>query len=138
MYRAWTANMFQGGAWGVFRVAPWKGSGYPDTVGITAVNAQTVSGYTTPCPVAVQGVCTAGGYVSSVSVAGQNTPVTNGTWTFTSSTPLGNTFTVTSPAGGVATWGIVGSASEMEAAVIEQPVLAPQKTGPRQTRNSRP
>jgi hypothetical protein len=141
MYRAWTANMFQGGAWGVFRVAPWKPSNrqaFPDTVGITSVDPRKIQGYTTPCPVTVSGVCNAGDYVSSVSVAGQSTPVANGLWTFASRTPLGNTFTVTSPAGGVATWGIVGSASELEAAVIEQPALASQQKGPRQTRSSRP
>lgn len=152
MYRAWTANMFQGGAWGVFRVAPWKASAtqtFPDTVGITAVTpglpgVLTISGYTTPCPVTVKGarnriVCNAGGFVDSVSVAGQNTPVTNGMWTIMPRLPVGDTFTVISPAGGVAMWNVVASPNEVDAAAaLVQPVLAPQLTGPRQTRNSRP
>ncbi|MDP9192511.1 MAG: copper oxidase [Acidobacteriota bacterium] len=140
MYRAWTANMFQGGAWGVFRVAPWMPSNrqrFPDTVGITSVAGGTVQGYTTPCPVSVNGVCNAGGHVSSVSVAGQSTPVVDGLWTIATGA-LGDTFTVTSPAGGVATWGIVASSAEIEAAAIEQPALAPQQTGSRKTRSSRP
>jgi hypothetical protein len=113
LYRAWTANMFQGGAWGLFRVAPWKPSAtvaFPDTVGITSVNGSSVSGYTTPCPVAISGVCTAGGYVTSVQAGSLGSaPVTNGLWTLNAAAPLPSTFTVTSPAGGVATWGIVGS-----------------------------
>jgi hypothetical protein len=149
LYRAWTANMFQGGAWGIFRVAPWKprqGQSYPDTVGITSFKpglpgVMTISGYTTPCPVTVKGargrtICNAGGYVDSVSVNGQQTPVTNGIWTIMPRRALPATFTVTSPAGGVATWGIVGAA--VVAAAAEQPILAPQLVGPRKTRNSRP
>jgi manganese oxidase len=133
LYRAWTANMFQGGAWGIFRVAPWKGAGWPDTVGITSVGA-AITGYVTPCPVTVPSVCKAGGFVDSVTVAGQQTPVVNGLWSLTPASALGNPFTVTSPAGGVATWGIVDSAAH--AAALEQPV--PPDPGPRQTRNSRP
>ncbi|HEV7767738.1 MAG TPA: copper oxidase [Thermoanaerobaculia bacterium] len=134
MYRAWTANMFQGGAWGIFRVAPWKGTGFPDTVGITSA-AETITGYTTPCPVTIKGVCNAGGYVSSVSVAGKNTPVVNGLWSFTPTGPLGDTFTVTSPAGGVATWGIVTNA---DLTAAEQPLIPLEDAGPRPQRNSRP
>ena len=146
MYRAWTANMFQGGAWGVFRVAPWNGPGWPDTVGITSVtpgpvSVQTISGYVTPCPVTVHGprgttICEAGKYVSSVSVAGQNTPVVNGLWTITPRFHIADNFTVTSPAGGTATWGIVDSPAH-EAALV-QPAIDPEDAGPRVTRNSRP
>lgn len=131
LYRAWTANMFQGGAWGIFRVAPWKRAAaqkYPDTVGITSVTRNAISGFTTPCPVAVPSVCEAGGYVSSVKVGDYGTaPVTNGVWTLQTATPVTSTFHVTSPAGGVANWGIVPSATA-EAVTSEQP--APQRTIP--------
>jgi hypothetical protein len=133
LYRAWTANMFQGGAWGIFRVAPWNGPGFPDTVGITSVGA-SITGYVTPCPVTVAAVCKAGGYVANVSVAGESTPVVNGRWTITPRVALGETFTVTSPAGGTATFGVV--TTEAHAAALEQPV--PRDAGPRPTRNSRP
>jgi hypothetical protein len=133
LYRAWTANMFQGGAWGIFRVAPWNGPGFPDTVGITSVGA-SISGYVTPCPVTVAAVCKAGGYVANVSVAGESTPVVNGRWTITPRVALGETFTVTSPAGGNATFGVV--TTDAHAAALEQPV--PRDAGPRTTRNSRP
>jgi hypothetical protein len=147
MYRAWTANMFQGGAWGIFRVAPNTSTAYPDTIGITSVvpgpvGTQQISGYVTPCPETVKGprgttICNAGGYVATVSVAGQNTPVTNGLWSITPRFAIADTFTVTSPAGGTATWGIMGGAA-IEAAAIEQPALTPEQAGPRPTRSSRP
>jgi hypothetical protein len=113
LYRAWTANMFQGGAWGLFRVSPWTpraGQAFPDTVGITSVNGTTISGYTTPCPVAISGVCTAGGYVSSVKVGNLGTAaVKDGLWSLTTETRAPELLTVNSPAGGVATWGVIGS-----------------------------
>lgn len=125
LYRAWTANMFQGGAWGIFRVAPWKPAAqrYPDTVGITSVSTSSVSGFTTPCPVAVPAVCDAGGYVSEVTVGPYGTAkVANGVWSLQTSTPITKIFDVTSPAGGVATWGIVPAAeTQVETLAAQTP-----------------
>jgi hypothetical protein len=106
--------MFQAGAWGIFRVAPWKSQAqrYPDTVAITNVTPNSVSGFTTPCPVAVPTACEAGGYVSEVKVGNYGSAkVTNGVWTLNTAKPITTVFDVTSPAGGVATWGIVPNVS---------------------------
>jgi hypothetical protein len=125
LYRAWTANMFQAGAWGLFRVAPWTPSSaaaFPDTVGITAVSGASVSGFATACPVVIAGVCEAGGYVSSVRVGELGTAtVSGGLWTLNAAAALPATFTVTSPAGGVATWGIAGSTAALAAEPPEGP-----------------
>ena len=56
VYRSWTADQFQVGFWGLFRVAPTVGpvaGGFPDTVAVTGVSGPaddgkfTVSGYVT-------------------------------------------------------------------------------------------
>jgi hypothetical protein len=118
LYRAWTANIFQAGAWGIFRVAPWAPStgqaGFPDTVGITAVVHQadrtTVSGYVTPCPNDVndqagQPVCAARGFVKRVLVNGDSTEVRDGRWSRTTAQRKAG-FQVVSPAGGSANWNV--------------------------------
>jgi hypothetical protein len=117
LYRAWTANMFQGGAWGIFRVAPWTPSGdgarFPDTVGISAVAADArggaiIRGYTTPCPSAVKDaagtmICEAGAHVRQVEVRGHGTAaVVDGLWTLSIPASPSAPFEVVSPAGGVA------------------------------------
>ena len=111
LYRAWTANMFQGGAWGVFRVAPWSrpddGARFPDTVGISDVKPtrrgrMTVSGYVTACPSAVTAVCQAGEMVRTVSVNGVNAAVQEGRWAVNLARAA--TLRAASPAGGIATW----------------------------------
>ncbi len=117
LYRAWTANIFQGGAWGIFRVAPWqaanKGAAFPDTVGITAVTTDaqgraTVSGYVTACPTDVadaghQVICKAGALVTKVTVNGSEASVHDGLWSVTTAQPAA-VYRATSPAGGVAFW----------------------------------
>jgi hypothetical protein len=116
LYRAWTANIFQGGAWGVFRVAPWArpagAARYPDTVGVATVapgaGGYIVSGFATPCPTAMNDgagkpVCAAGETVRAVTVNGRDTPVKDGLWTLAlAAAPP--TVTVQSPAGGGASW----------------------------------
>jgi hypothetical protein len=113
LYRAWTANMFQGGAWGLFRVSPWTPRSdvtFPDTVGITSVNAATITGFTTPCPVMQPGICKQGSYVSEVQVGNLGTAtVTNGIWSLGAAGAVPSTLTVTSPAGGIATWSMAGA-----------------------------
>lgn len=115
LYRAWTANIFQGGAWGVFRVAPWAdsagGKRFPDTVGVSAVSGNgkgaLVSGFATPCPSAHDSggkpVCAAGQTVASVTVNGRIAPVRDGLWQLQLDNPP-PTVSVQSPAGGNASW----------------------------------
>lgn len=142
LYRGWTANIFQGGAWGVFRVAPWTPHAkvrLPDTVGISSVSSAagitTISGFTTPCPVTVQDaggkvICRAGGFVPQVTLSGGGTAtVVNGLWTLTSKASVNTAFDVTSPAGGVAAW--KNTAVPLLAARAEiAPQAVPTKTLP--------
>ena len=107
LYRSWTANQFQAGAWGLFRVAPSSSmSKWPDTVGVLSVAANNsgyeVHGFTTVSP-------QTRAYAKSVTIdVGGRTAtaaVTNGVWKFqgTGAPPAG--FTVRSPLGGQASWG---------------------------------
>lgn len=119
LYRGWTANMFQAGAWGLFRVAPWTpqagAQAWPDTVGIDAVETlrngrKLIRGFVTPCPVAVSDangrrVCEAGGNVRQVRLGDATAPVVNGRWSLTAPRRLPDEFEVRSPAGGIARWG---------------------------------
>lgn len=118
LYRAWTANIFQGGAWGIFRVAPWDLNSadgrYPDTVAVSAVRSSKrgsiVSGYTTPCPSEVLDergalVCAAGDYVEHVSIQGHGlAEVVDGRWSLETKAAADAAFVVDSPGGGVAVW----------------------------------
>jgi hypothetical protein len=110
LYRSWTANQFQAGAWGLFRVAPNTSATFPDTVGITAVAPNAVRGFATVSPVT-------GKYASSVTlVLGKRTvkvPVRDGQWSYGGATPA--TFTVRSPNGGIAVWGAEPSVRTTEA-----------------------
>jgi hypothetical protein len=111
LWRSWTANQFQAGLWGVLRVAPSKGPGFPDTVGITAVQqsgrSYTISGFTTVSPRNPRQ------YASSVtlSIGGRQVKakVTNGLWTYRGNGSAPATFMVRSSLGGIATWGVVRS-----------------------------
>jgi hypothetical protein len=126
LYRAWTANIFQGGAWGVFRVAPWERPAgamrYPDTVGVTGVAPSgagqvAVTGFATPCPHAASDsagrpVCTAGATVGNVVVNGQAVPVRDGLWQLAlAQAPAA--ITVQSPGGGSARWESPGRLSRL-------------------------
>lgn len=132
LYRSWTANQFQSGVWGLFRVAEWKGQGLPDTVGITSARAGTsggfeVRGFTTVSP-------ESGKYATSVTlnINGKESaaPVSNGRWSFRGDGALPQTFTVRSPMGGVASWGTA-------LAALESAGPAPDRPDVRQTRKPR-
>lgn len=129
LYRSWTANQFQAGIWGLFRVAEWSGAGFPDTVGITAARAAPsggyeVSGFTTVSPAD-------GRYAPSVtlSAGGRDVlaPVKDGLWSYKGEGTLPSTFTVRSPLGGVATYGTLRGPGEkaLEAAVPAEPPAPP-------------
>ncbi len=106
LYRSWTANQFQAGVWGLFRVAEWKGPGLPDTVGITSAKAAPtgfeVSGFTTVSPQTGKNAPSV-----TLNIGGRevSAPVTNGFWSYRGQGSLPSTFTVRSPLGGVATYG---------------------------------
>ncbi|MDB5904243.1 MAG: copper oxidase, partial [Betaproteobacteria bacterium] len=147
LYRAWTANMFQGGAWGIFRVAPWTPSGdgarFPDTVGISAVAAGArggaiIRGYTTPCPGAVKDaagttICESGGHVRQVEVRGRGTAaVVDGWWTLSIPASPAAPFEVVSPAGGVAHYTgtppqALAAEARFSAEVAAQPTRVPDR-----------
>jgi hypothetical protein len=121
LYRSWTANQFQAGTWGLFRVAPSGGTrGWPDTVGVLSVQANPsggydVSGFTTVSP-------RTGAYAPSVALdLGGSTAtatVRNGLWSFHGNGAVPGGLTVRSPLGGQATWGtVVTPAQKTEAAM---------------------
>ncbi|HKR66980.1 MAG TPA: copper oxidase [Thermoanaerobaculia bacterium] len=120
LYRSWTANQFQAGVWGIFRVAPNNGPGFADTVGITSVHAgpggYLVSGFTTVSP-------RNGHYAESVTVtvkgASGKATVRNGVWTYKGRGAVPSTVTVRSSLGGTATWGTL----------VAEPVLV-REAGP--------
>jgi hypothetical protein len=118
LYRSWTANQFQAGVWGLFRVAPSSSTtGLPDTVGVLSVVANANGGYD------VQGFTTVSpktrAYAKSVTLdlgGGTATaPVINGLWKFQGSGTPPAGFTVRSPLGGQATWGTVAVLDEGQA-----------------------
>jgi manganese oxidase len=150
LYRGWTANMFQAGAWGLFRVAPWTpaagGAPLPDTLGISGVTSaggrNTVSGFVTPCPFAVKDtngrkVCDAGGHVAEVDLGALGKArVVNGSWSLSTRRPLPAQFEARSPAGGVAAWGNEGSLRRVVSEALAAPAAksATQRVIPRQTK----
>jgi hypothetical protein len=134
LYRAWTANIFQAGAWGIFRVAPWAGgAGLPDTVGIASVTAgpgggTTVRGFVTPCPNDVNDasgrpVCKARGFVKTVRVNGASADVREGRWSLV--VPRRTVeVRVASPAGGSASWSAAAAGRPVLGAAAAAPVRA--------------
>lgn len=142
LYRGWTANMFQAGAWGLFRVAPWTpqpgGAALPDTVGIDSVSTlpngnKTIRGFVTPCPVEVHDaagrrVCEAGSTVREVSLGTfGKAAVVNGRWTLSGARRVPAEFDVRSPAGGIARWG------QAQGAQYGAKALPLESAGPRAT-----
>ena len=157
LYRGWTANMFQAGAWGLFRVAPWTpragGAALPDTVGISSVengrDGGVVRGFVTPCPFAVsdndgRSVCAAGGHVREVVIEGAGRAAVNdGLWTLRTRRALPAEFAVRSPAGGVARWGDTVAAQQAFAKSLKAPAATaaatpaqpqPQRQAPQRTK----
>lgn len=127
LYRAWTANIFQGGAWGLFRVSPDAGlpaGQYADVVAITAVSPDgrgrgvLVSGHVTPCPQSGAD-CVRGGFVQQLRVGtpdgallGRARVDADGRWQLRLGKGLPSVLEVRSPAGGVAQWDRAASAAQ--------------------------
>jgi manganese oxidase len=143
VYRSWTADQFQVGFWGLFRVAPAMGPGpglFPDTVAVTDVTGAgndgkvTVSGYVTvrPARAANERI-----YASELQLKADGKPMTvkvaaDGRWSATlDSAP--SLVEVTSPNGGVAKWQGPGGARprvEMTALVEAKPGILAKPAPP--------
>ncbi|HJZ74248.1 MAG TPA: hypothetical protein VKE51_21065 [Vicinamibacterales bacterium] len=127
LYRSWTANQFQAGTWGLFRVAPSGGTnGWPDTVGVLSVAANPsggydVRGFTTVAPASRR-------YTSSVTldvgVATATASVKDGLWSFHGNGAVPSGFTVRSLLGGHATWGTVAAPAQMTRAASETATMS--------------
>ena len=114
VYRSWTADQFQVGFWGLFRVAPTTGptaGGFPDTVAVTGVTGPaadgtfTASGYVT---VAAARSAPERVHVSQLQLRVDGTAMTaevgaDGRWTVVLDKQPAR-IEVTSPRGGVAQW----------------------------------
>lgn len=124
LYRSWTANQYQAGLWGLFRVAPWKGQGFPDTVGVGRVKASgsggfDVQGFTTVSP-------ESGKYAPSVTLKlGGNeggkevtVAISNGVWSYHGPGVPPTSLIAISPLGGVATYGASTPMSEAASAPV--------------------
>lgn len=110
VYRTWTADQFQVGFWGLFRVAPEAGSGgFPDTVAITGVTAAgkgfAVSGFVTVRPAAAKNERVLAPDVK-LNVDGRTTVTkvtSDGRWTLALDREPAR-IEVISPYGGTASW----------------------------------
>ena len=131
LYRSWTANQFQAGAWGLFRVAPSGagGTGFPDTVAVLSVQAGAGGGYD------VRGFTTVSprtrGYAPQVAVAVDGSPaitvpVKDGVWSYHGQGALPRGFVVRSPLGGQAAWGTATLAPAADTAALA--AAAPEAT----------
>ncbi|HVE82029.1 MAG TPA: hypothetical protein VND93_04255 [Myxococcales bacterium] len=135
LYRSWTANQFQAGVWGLFRVAEWSGTGLPDTVGVTSAQAASsgggyeVRGFTTVSP-------DSGKYAPQVTldVGGRQVTaaVKDGLWIYRGDGAPPATFTVRSPLGGVARYGVQAAAPAAAVEAAAPPAGA--ETGSRKER----
>ena len=113
VYRTWTADQFQVGFWGLFRVAPAGSTiapGFPDTVVVTDVtpsgNRFAVSGFATVRPAQAKGERLVASELR-LNVDGKTmmarVAAADGRWTVTLDTEP-TRIEVTSPYGGQATW----------------------------------
>jgi hypothetical protein len=143
VYRSWTADQFQVGFWGLFRVAPTTApvaGGFPDTVAVTDVagpgddGKMTVSGHVTVRPARLEKERV---FASDVQLKVDGKPMTakvgsDGRWSVTLDVaPM--LVEVTSPNGGVATWqrsGTGPSAGRPAKAMVEMVVLPRLAAGP--------
>ncbi len=143
VYRTWTADQFQVGFWGLFRVTPAPGPGpLPDTVAVSSVSKPgndgkvTVHGHVTVPPLPGPGARV---YAPTVDleIDGKTMTVTvgrDGRWSATLDVTPGH-IEVTSKNGGVATWpgpGVAKPRLGATALVRTQPgILAPAPVPPR-------
>jgi manganese oxidase len=115
VYRSWTADQFQVGFWGLFRVAPIVGpiaGGFPDTVAVTSVSGPadggkfTVSGHVTiRAARSVEERIRASELQLKIDGMAMTTQVADdGRWTVVLDKEP-TRIEVTSPKGGVAQWG---------------------------------
>ena len=136
LYRSWMANQFDSGIWGIFRVAPaTAGAGFPDTVGITSIKQNGTSGYT------VSGFTTVspqnGKYAASVTFSfGGKASVSNGLWSYSGRGNAPSSFTVRSPLGGIATWGV--ESVRPLAMAMEAKAPAPMRSEPAVRKEKKP
>jgi hypothetical protein len=133
VYRTWTADQFQVGFWGLFRVSPSPGGyGFADTVAIDQVapnpggQGVVVSGRVTVRPARDPAARVVTGKLMVKADGGAETTVTvapDGFWT-ASLTGKPRTVVVTSPFGGSATWTAPAPAAVMlMAAQANQPLV---------------
>jgi hypothetical protein len=134
VYRSWTADQFQVGFWGLFRVAPSTGpiaGGFPDTVAVTGVAGPTddgkftASGYVT---IAAARSAAERVHVSELQLRVDHTPMTaqvgaDGRWTVVLDKQP-TRIDVTSPKGGVAQWQRQAPPLTAELAVTPAPASA--------------
>lgn len=136
LYRSWTANQFQAGTWGLFRVAPsgGTGAGHPDTVAVRTVQASAgggfdITGYTTVSP-------RTGRYAPQVAIAidGGAAPITvpvkDGVWSYHGAGALPRGVTVRSPLGGQAAWGTAVLRVAPEETTLAAPAPTPAAPAP--------
>jgi hypothetical protein len=142
LYRSWTANQYQVGLWGLFRVGPAACQpgprACPDTVTISAVEAAgkgfTVRGVNTVSPAVSPAKRT---FAPSVTIAWGGgrvkVPVgADGRWAWSGPGSIPQTLTATSAYGGVAVW------QSFTQPVQATGVLAAPRTEPRPLRRRKP
>lgn len=137
VYRSWTADQFQVGFWGLFRVAPAASDRLPDTVAITGVASEgrrfAVSGFVTVRPSPAKGDRIFASEVKlNVDGATKTANVgADGRWKLVLEGEPAR-IDATSPYGGVASWGrrtpLLAAAPELAMAV---PGLAAASIAPR-------
>lgn len=134
LWRSWTANQFQAGLWGLLRVAPSKGPGFPDTVGVTSVEQNggtyTISGFTTVSPQNPRQYAST--VTLSIGTRQVQAKVSNGLWTYRGNGTAPATITVRSPLGGIATWGTARSTIKEAEVVRHHPAAIRTDRRPRQ------
>ncbi|HEX4965035.1 MAG TPA: copper oxidase [Thermoanaerobaculia bacterium] len=113
LYRSWTANQYQAGLWGLFRVGPAACSpapaGCPDTVTLGAVQAGgsgfTVAGVNTVSPQTRAFAPSVTLSYGSPATTAQVPVGPDGRWTYSAAGSVPQTLTVTSAGGGIAVYG---------------------------------
>jgi hypothetical protein len=139
LYRSWTANQFEAGVWGLFRVQPNTKGGNADTIGVLSAtqngDSYQIRGFATAAPASQT-------TASSVSVklpsGVTSANVVDGMWMVVQKGTLPAYFTVTSPNGGSDSYGIAPklTLTAMVPVATQPSMLAPVRKdkSPRQPR----